>query len=360
MAGTGLPADLKTGSTTRAAANGAASTVAVGDHLDPQGILALVVRGVAGLAQRIQAALLRTGGCGGEPGQLEDHPRAAIHLRQDEGHGRPFGGHLDLGTSSYVGSPGDGELPAIAAENDWRLSSCSAPASTASTARCGGSGSRTGTSGALIRGCAGAGSWGPSGSCTGTTSTTGPSRAGTTGSRGATARSANAEASDIASAHGSVPAGFDLTGLCVGGHAVVDAVVEKNVGIGHTADRAVLVVDRGGLPGHAVQVVVAPLPLHGREIHRLGLDEFRALDGVFGTDPGARVHQVRERSGLASGVVLVVPEGDIHHVMTVVVVLVATDREIRHGRLRQAAAIGLFRVSPGVADVLGLDRKSVV
>src|SRR5688572_32221310 len=97
-----LPADLEAGSTTRAAANGATSTVAVGDHLDPKCILVLEVRRVAGLAQRIQAALLRTRGCGGEPRQLEDHPRAGIHFRQGEGHGWPFGGQLDLGTGSYV------------------------------------------------------------------------------------------------------------------------------------------------------------------------------------------------------------------------------------------------------------------
>jgi hypothetical protein len=45
-----LPADLEAGSTTRAAANGAASTVAVGDHLHPQCIPVLEVRRVGGLA----------------------------------------------------------------------------------------------------------------------------------------------------------------------------------------------------------------------------------------------------------------------------------------------------------------------
>src|SRR5215510_7439182 len=127
-AGFSLPADLEAGSATRAAANGAASTVTVGDHLDPKCILVLEVRGVAGLAQRIQAVLRRTRGCGGESRQLEDHPRAAIHFRQGEGHGRPFGGYLDLGTGSYV-ARGLGVLPAIAAENDWRLSSCTGTAS---------------------------------------------------------------------------------------------------------------------------------------------------------------------------------------------------------------------------------------
>jgi hypothetical protein len=55
-AGFSLPADLEAGSTTR----GAAAAVTAGDHLDPEGILVLEVGGLAGLAQRIQAALLRT------------------------------------------------------------------------------------------------------------------------------------------------------------------------------------------------------------------------------------------------------------------------------------------------------------
>src|SRR3984885_12915686 len=115
-----LPADQEAGSTTRAAANGALSTVAVGNHLDPQRILVLEVRGVAGLAQRIQAGLLHTRGRGGEPPQLEDHPRAGIHFRQGEVQGRSFGGHLDLGTGSDVARV-EAVVPAIATEGDWRL-----------------------------------------------------------------------------------------------------------------------------------------------------------------------------------------------------------------------------------------------
>src|SRR5688572_21683404 len=242
-AGCSLPADLEAGSTTGPAANGATSTVAVGDHLDPQCILILEPRRVAGLAQRIQAALLRTRGCGGEPRQLEDHPRAGIHFRQGEGHVRPFGGQLDLGTGSYV-ARGLGVLLAIAAENDWRLSS-SSTGTAASSTTCARTTSTTST-GACTRSYGGNCAWATCCTC---------SRTGTTSSCRTCAPSAAAaksQASDITLAHGSVPGGFDLTGLCVGCDAVVDAVVDENVGIGDSADRAVLVVDRRGLPGDTV------------------------------------------------------------------------------------------------------------
>src|SRR5262245_30103295 len=128
--GFSLPADLEVGSTTR----GAVAGVTGRDQLDPKRILVLEVRVVAGRAQRIQAGLLRTRGCGGESRQLEDYPRAAIQLRHGEVHVRPFGGHLDLGTGSYA-ARGYGVLLAIAAENDRRLSrrSCTGTASTALT-----------------------------------------------------------------------------------------------------------------------------------------------------------------------------------------------------------------------------------
>src|SRR5262249_18183631 len=116
-AGFSLPADLEAGSTTR----GAVAGVTVGDQLDPERILALVVRSVAGLTQRIQAVLRRTRRCRGESRQLKDHPRAAIQFRHGEGQVRPFGGHLDLSTGPYV-ARGYGVFLAIAAENDWRLS----------------------------------------------------------------------------------------------------------------------------------------------------------------------------------------------------------------------------------------------
>src|SRR3712207_8486478 len=51
-------------------------------------IRALVVRGSAGRAQRVQAALLRTRGCGSESRQLKHHPRARIQFRQGKGQDR--------------------------------------------------------------------------------------------------------------------------------------------------------------------------------------------------------------------------------------------------------------------------------
>src|SRR6185436_20973877 len=147
-----LPADLDACSTTR----GAVAGVTVGDHLDPECILVLEVRGGAGLAQCIQAVLLRTRGCSGESRELKDHPRAAIEFRYGEGHGRPFGCHLDLGTGSYVGAPGYGELPAIAAEYDWRLRRSSRSAE--STSRCARAGS-SGSCDAGTSGSAGTGSY---------------------------------------------------------------------------------------------------------------------------------------------------------------------------------------------------------
>jgi hypothetical protein len=77
-----LPADLEAGSTARAAANGATSTVAVGDHLDPQCIPALVVRGVAGRAQRIQAACSVPEAAVVNPGSSKiTHEPASISVR---------------------------------------------------------------------------------------------------------------------------------------------------------------------------------------------------------------------------------------------------------------------------------------
>src|SRR5262249_23561528 len=98
-----LPADLEAGSATRAVSRAAAKDVTGGDKLDPKGTVALVVRGGVGFAQRIQAVLRRTRGCGGESRQLEHHPRTGIQFRHAEGEGRPFGGDLELSACPYVG-----------------------------------------------------------------------------------------------------------------------------------------------------------------------------------------------------------------------------------------------------------------
>src|SRR5579863_9034611 len=110
-----LPADLDAGSSGARAANAGAFTC--GDNLDPERVLALVVRRDAGLAQRIQAVLRRSRGCRGESRQLENHPRAAIQFAELQRHGRPFGGHLDLRAGAYVGRTGERELLAVAADN---------------------------------------------------------------------------------------------------------------------------------------------------------------------------------------------------------------------------------------------------
>ena len=115
-----LPAGLEAGSATRAAVRAAAKDVTGGDKLDPKRTVAFVVRGGTGLAECIQAALLRTRRCGGESRQLEHHPRTGIQFRHAQGQGRPFGDDLVLGARSYVGFTVGGEILAIAAENDWR------------------------------------------------------------------------------------------------------------------------------------------------------------------------------------------------------------------------------------------------
>src|ERR1700733_623491 len=102
--GSGLAADLDAGSPGARAAHVGAFTV--GDNFDPERVLALVVRGGAGLAQRIQAVLRRTRVCSGESRQLEDPPGAAIQVAEAQCPGRHFGGHLDLGAGAYVGFTG--------------------------------------------------------------------------------------------------------------------------------------------------------------------------------------------------------------------------------------------------------------
>src|SRR5688572_7001598 len=127
-----LPADLEAGSATGAATLGARDVTA-GDKLDPQRIRALVVRGGARLAQRIEAVHRRTRGRGRESRQLEHHPRSGIQFRHAEVQVRSFGGHLVLGARAYVGCTVGGELLAVAAENDRRPLRCSVASDSTTT-----------------------------------------------------------------------------------------------------------------------------------------------------------------------------------------------------------------------------------
>src|SRR5678810_543064 len=111
---------------------------------------------------------------------IRDSPRAAIQFIQGEGHGRPFGGDLDLGTSSYVGARYV-VLLAIAAENDWRLSRCTG--TSASTTTC-----------ARTSGSATTGNRARTGSCGGTT------RTGSSASGGACAATAETSATETSAA----------------------------------------------------------------------------------------------------------------------------------------------------------------
>ncbi len=277
IAGFSLPVDLEAGSATWAAVRAAAKDVTAGDKLDPKRTVAFVVRGGTGLAKCIQAALLRTRRCSGESRQLEDHPRAAIEFLHAEGQSRPFGGHLDLGTRSYVGCSGDGNILAIAAENDWRprrwsgaqdsvsganentSASTTRSARSARTAIRSGTGRSTRTTGSAVTSArtasyrsaastAGSGNCGPAASATAGTTTATTTTAG---------GRANRHTPDVALAHGCVPGGLDLAGF-VDGDSVV-CVVDENVGIGDTADRAVLVVEYRSLVAPIAVIIVAPL-----------------------------------------------------------------------------------------------------
>src|SRR5439155_2048210 len=154
--------------------------------------------------------------------------------------------------------------------------------------------------------------------------------AATTATTTRTAAGANSHDPDITLAHRSVPGGLDLAGF-----VECDSAVDDDEGIGDTADRAVLVVEHRSPIAPTAVIIVAPLIFHRREIHRLGVDEFRALYGVVGAHSEAGKQQVRDRSRLASSVVLEIHEGDIVQFMTVMVELVASGREIREFGLRQ-------------------------
>src|SRR5690606_29190987 len=131
----------------------------------------------------------------------------------------------------------------------------------------------------------------------------GTGRAARTGRRAGAARTAtakaktdgttdaNTQATDIARANGRVPSGLELTSP-VDRDALVLALVQDDVGVRDTADRAVRVVEHRGPEAPIAVIVVAPLALHRREIHGLRVDEVRARDGVVRAHSEAGEQQV--------------------------------------------------------------------
>src|SRR5262249_21109708 len=250
-------------------------------------------------------------------------------------------GYLVLGARSYVGCTSDREFLAVAAENGYRLRRRVSE----TTKPCTNNDARAATSGSCGRG-----TW--------RTAATGRGRSATTLAPTPTTAPGRGQIihpPDPALTHRGLRGGLHSAAF-----AASDPAVNDNVGIGNAADRAVLVIEHRGLIAPIAVIIVAPLILHRREIHRLGVDEFRALYGVVGAHSEAGIQQVRDRSRLAGGVVLEIHEGDIVQFMTVIVELVGADREIRDCGLRQAAAVSLFRRRPGVADVLGFAHEQRV
>src|SRR4029078_12235318 len=101
-----------------------------------------------------------------------------------------------------------------------------------------------------------------------------------------------------------------------------------DVGIGDTGDGAVLVVEDRGLVDRIAVIIVPPPVVNRREIHRLGVDEFRALYGVVGAHSEAGKQQVGDRSRLAGGVVLVIHERVVVQFLVVVIKLVDASTRI--------------------------------
>ena len=153
-------------------------------------------------------------------------------------------------------------------------------------------------------------------------------------------RRRNPHAPEITLTHGSVPGRLDLTGFVI----VRDPVVDHDIGIGDTADRAVDIVEHRAIPACKTSEFTGegPSALLRWEIHRLGIFECQLLDIVVGADGKAGVQQVRERSGLASGIVLKIDELGVHNMVEEIVILVATDRVIRV-IARQGSTIRDFR-----------------
>src|SRR5690606_23461877 len=216
-------------------------------------------------------------------------------MTQGKGHRLPGGVYPDLGSAANRGLPGVLELLAVTAECDGLSSRAAAESAESATGR------RACTRGsAADRRCAGPGSPAAigdrsrSGSAaargrtrTACSARTATAKAGET-TETAAAGASDAEPTEVALTHRSAPRRLDLAGLFVGR----DPVVDDDVGIGDTADRAVEVVDRRTRIGRAVPEIVSPLALSSREVHRLRVDEFRALDGVLDAHPEAGIQQV--------------------------------------------------------------------
>ena len=133
------------------------------------------------------------------------------------------------------------------------------------------------------------------------------------------------QAPDVAGADRGMPGRLDLAAVIRRG-AVELAVVQQDIGVSDAGRGAVEVVDRQGAVRRSTPVVVVESLVVLREMHRLGIDVLRRLDGVLRRDARTGEQQPGERAGLAPGIVLVVHEGRVGHVDPVVVVLVAMDR----------------------------------
>ncbi len=167
------------------------------------------------------------------------------------------------------------------------------------------------------------------------------------------------QASDITRAHSGVPRGLNFAGFFISGDAVVFTIMDQDEGVTHATHRAVQIVDHCVPVGNTTPVVIIESGIDVREIHRLRINEFRTLDGAFGSDRRAREQQPGKRACFAHVVVLVVHESDIFHFVVEIVILVAADREIG-GCGWQAAAVSDLGLRPGIADVVGFPHEQRV
>src|SRR5690606_32771250 len=110
---------------------------------------------------------------------------------------------------------------------------------------------------------------------------------GTTGTTGTT-YSAYADPAKVALANGRVPQRLDLTRFFIGR----DTIVDHNVGIGHTANGAILVAEHRTRPARLTTEIGGPFPLDGREMYRHRVFETQALYRVFSTNTETGVHEI--------------------------------------------------------------------